>query len=96
MEAACSSETLVSTYKTTRRYNPEDQHQYLEAFYMVSFNGSVLSPPNAKLALFVARSLSLHSTKCWTCLYKSFIFFEEAIIVTPVLTTPRKLARLSC
>jgi hypothetical protein len=26
MEAACSDETLVSTYKSTRRYNPEDQH----------------------------------------------------------------------
>jgi hypothetical protein len=26
MEAVCSSETLVSTYKSTRRYNPEDQH----------------------------------------------------------------------
>jgi hypothetical protein len=24
MEAICSSETLVSTYNTARRYNPED------------------------------------------------------------------------
>jgi hypothetical protein len=26
MEAICSSETLVCTYKPTRRYNPEDRH----------------------------------------------------------------------
>jgi hypothetical protein len=26
MEAICSSETLVSTYKSTQYYNPEDQH----------------------------------------------------------------------
>jgi hypothetical protein len=31
MEAACSSETLVSTYKTTRRYNPEDQYDIFTA-----------------------------------------------------------------
>jgi hypothetical protein len=29
MEVVCSSETLVSTYKSTRRYNPEDQSRYL-------------------------------------------------------------------
>jgi hypothetical protein len=29
MEAVCSSETLVSTYKSTRRYYPEDQHRHL-------------------------------------------------------------------
>jgi hypothetical protein len=29
MKAACSSETLVSTYKPTWHYNPEDQHQHL-------------------------------------------------------------------
>jgi hypothetical protein len=28
METVCSSETLVSTYKSTRRYNSEDQHLY--------------------------------------------------------------------
>jgi hypothetical protein len=26
MEAVCSSETSVSTYKSTRRYNPQDQY----------------------------------------------------------------------
>jgi hypothetical protein len=29
MEAVCFSETLVSTYKSTRRYNPEEQHRHL-------------------------------------------------------------------
>jgi hypothetical protein len=28
VEAVCSSETLVSTYKSTRRYNPEDNHRH--------------------------------------------------------------------
>jgi hypothetical protein len=28
MEAVCSAETSVSTYKSTRRYNPEDQHRH--------------------------------------------------------------------
>jgi hypothetical protein len=28
-EVVCSSETLISTYKSTRRYNPEDQHRHL-------------------------------------------------------------------
>jgi hypothetical protein len=27
MKAVCSSETLVSTYNFTQRYNPEDRHQ---------------------------------------------------------------------
>jgi hypothetical protein len=27
METVCSSETFLSTYKSTRRYNPEDQHR---------------------------------------------------------------------
>jgi hypothetical protein len=26
MEAVCSSETLVPTYKSTRRYNRDDRH----------------------------------------------------------------------
>jgi hypothetical protein len=29
MEAVCSSETLVSTFKSTWHYNPEDQHRHL-------------------------------------------------------------------
>jgi hypothetical protein len=34
MEALCSSETLVSTYKSTRRYNSEDRHRkFTDGFY---------------------------------------------------------------
>jgi hypothetical protein len=29
MEEECFSETLASTDKSTRRYNPEDQHRHL-------------------------------------------------------------------
>jgi hypothetical protein len=29
MEAVCYSETLVSSYKSTRPYNPEDQQRHL-------------------------------------------------------------------
>jgi hypothetical protein len=29
METVFSSEALVSTYKSTRRYNPEDKHRHL-------------------------------------------------------------------
>jgi hypothetical protein len=29
MEAVCSSETLVPTYKSTRRHNPENHNQQL-------------------------------------------------------------------
>jgi hypothetical protein len=29
METVCFSETLLSTCKSTRRYNPEDQHRIL-------------------------------------------------------------------
>jgi hypothetical protein len=29
MEAVCSSETKVSTYESTRRHNPEEQHRQL-------------------------------------------------------------------
>jgi hypothetical protein len=28
MDTVCSSETLVSTYKSTRRYNPKEQHRH--------------------------------------------------------------------
>jgi hypothetical protein len=41
MEAVCYSETLVSTYKSTRRYNPEDQHSTKLDCYGASFNISV-------------------------------------------------------
>jgi hypothetical protein len=34
METVRSSETLVSTYKSTRRYNPEDQHQHPASIYL--------------------------------------------------------------
>jgi hypothetical protein len=30
MEAASTSETFVSFYQTTRRYNPEDSHLHLK------------------------------------------------------------------
>jgi hypothetical protein len=30
LETVCFSETLVSTYKSTWRYYPEDQHQYID------------------------------------------------------------------
>jgi hypothetical protein len=29
IEAVCLSETLASTYKSTRRHSPEDQHRHL-------------------------------------------------------------------
>jgi hypothetical protein len=29
METVCFSTTLVSTYKSIRHYNPEDQHRFL-------------------------------------------------------------------
>jgi hypothetical protein len=31
MKAVCSSEMLVSTYKSTRRLNPEYQHRHLNS-----------------------------------------------------------------
>jgi hypothetical protein len=30
MEAVCSRETLVSTYKSTRRYDPEYEYRYVK------------------------------------------------------------------
>jgi hypothetical protein len=39
MEAACSSETLVTTYMITLRYNPEDLNQkfVLEEFCLLGY-----------------------------------------------------------
>jgi hypothetical protein len=37
MEAVCSSETLVSTYKFTRRYNPEVQHRRRSTYVICNF-----------------------------------------------------------
>jgi hypothetical protein len=42
MEAVCSSETLVSTYKFTRRYNPEDKYGH-EFFSCISCTDLVVS-----------------------------------------------------
>jgi hypothetical protein len=41
MEAACSSETLVSTYESTRRHNPEERRhqQACSLFSMVAPRG---------------------------------------------------------
>lgn len=39
--AVCSIETLVSAYRTTRHYNPEDQHQLLHR--RENFKSRVLS-----------------------------------------------------
>jgi hypothetical protein len=36
MEAARTSETLVSLYQTTRRYNPEDSHLGFKILTVVS------------------------------------------------------------
>jgi hypothetical protein len=39
--AVCSSETLISAYKFTRRYNPEDQHRHkLWSFSLCNFFSS--------------------------------------------------------
>jgi hypothetical protein len=35
MVAVCLSETLVSTYKSTRRYSPEEQHQH-NLFFVIN------------------------------------------------------------
>jgi hypothetical protein len=37
MEAVCSSETLVSTYKSTRRHNPEDHHHAVTTWNLTLF-----------------------------------------------------------
>jgi hypothetical protein len=37
MGAECSSETFVSTHKSTRRYNPEYQHQHIKNHFMIRF-----------------------------------------------------------
>jgi hypothetical protein len=37
MEAACSSETLVSTYMSPRRYNPEQQHRQMTINFFTAF-----------------------------------------------------------
>jgi hypothetical protein len=37
MKAVCSSEILVFTYKSTQRYNPENQHQYVYTISARSF-----------------------------------------------------------
>jgi hypothetical protein len=35
-KVVCLYETLTSTYKSTRRYNPEDQHRYISILFDVS------------------------------------------------------------
>jgi hypothetical protein len=46
METVCFSETLVSTYKSTQRYNPEEQHLpfMFESKICVNAVQNVLSP----------------------------------------------------
>jgi hypothetical protein len=39
MEALCSSENFISTYKSTRRYNPEDQHLQATQCVYIPFKG---------------------------------------------------------
>jgi hypothetical protein len=34
MEAVCSYEMLLSAYKSTRRYNPEDQHRHKKVLFV--------------------------------------------------------------
>jgi hypothetical protein len=36
MEAVCSSETLISTYKSTWRYNPDDQHGHDTEYFITN------------------------------------------------------------
>jgi hypothetical protein len=42
VEAVYSSETLVSTYKSTRRYNPEDQNRHAYEAYSYNYIVSIL------------------------------------------------------
>jgi hypothetical protein len=40
MEAICSFETLVTTYKTTQHHNPEDHNQDLYHYFNTVFGRS--------------------------------------------------------
>jgi hypothetical protein len=42
MEAVCSSETLLSTYNFTRRYNPEDQRRHNTFILISPFSNTIL------------------------------------------------------
>jgi hypothetical protein len=71
MEAVCSSETLISAYKYTRRYNPEDQHRhlrgrenleshtclyiYLAVCFKVHYLIQCMKPPFFVVSLYVLR-----------------------------------------
>jgi hypothetical protein len=44
MTAVCSSKTLVPTYKSTRRYNPEDQHRRVKSLFVFAVAGRHLRP----------------------------------------------------
>jgi hypothetical protein len=57
MVAECSSETLVSTYTSTGRYNPEDQHRHV--FLGLSLRAVI------KQFLFCLFFLDI-STQVWT------------------------------
>jgi hypothetical protein len=44
MGTVCSSETLVSTYKSTLRCDPEDQYRHPQSMFSVSLRGKVSYP----------------------------------------------------
>jgi hypothetical protein len=58
MEAARSSETLVSFYQTTRRYNPEDSHLRTNRHENLksnkTFNYKTAPLPLVKMSMVVA------------------------------------------
>jgi hypothetical protein len=62
MEAVCSSQTLVSTYKSTRRYSPEEQHGI---FIAVRNSDSKYERCCFKTASVIMQILSIKS-RIWT------------------------------
>jgi hypothetical protein len=58
METVCFSETLVSTYKSTRRYNPEEQHRHLHRRWEPQISHFLPNSPSVTILPFCDSALN--------------------------------------
>jgi hypothetical protein len=57
MEALYSSKTLISTFKSTRRYNPEDQHRRVQLFWSAT---AISKQTSMNFTIFLKDVYQLH------------------------------------
>jgi hypothetical protein len=73
IEAVCSSETSVSTYKSTRRFDPEDKHRHLHHRKNLRSHASNLVDANTIVPRTIVSKVHDEITRIKNCYQSDFL-----------------------